>query len=76
MNFFYLKVSQLDEVPDCRNCTDQVEGESHGAEFLTDFDSGQLETWWQSETLAENLQNLTSVNLTVHLGIYAHYIKH
>lgn len=50
----------------CDVCTPS----SHSPYYMTDFSSYANRTWWQSETMYENVQYPNQVNLTLHFGMY------
>lgn len=52
----------------CHLCDAAQPHLSHGAAFLTDYNSPADATWWQSRTMLAGVQHPTAVNLTLHLG--------
>lgn len=48
----------------CDYCNSPQE---HGPYYMTDFSSTNS-TWWQSETMYENIQHPNQVNITLHFG--------
>ncbi|CAF0708121.1 unnamed protein product [Brachionus calyciflorus] len=52
----------------CDVCDNRRRDKSHPPEYLTDYNSQDNLTWWQSDTMEYNIQYPNSINLTLHLG--------
>lgn len=58
-----------------KSCDNTCNNGDHSSIFLTDLHDSQNQTWWQSETMLEGVQNPNQVNLTLHLGKSISYIN-
>ena len=54
----------------CDICNNEKKEKSHPPEYLTDDDSKGNLTWWQSDTMEDNVQYPNSINLTLSLGCF------
>ena len=61
----------------CDICDGNVKEKAHPAYYLTDVNDANIQTWWQSQTMFEGVQNplhdnyIQQINLTIHLGKFA-----
>lgn len=52
----------------CHICDGRDPRQHHGPAYLTDYNTQQDTTWWQSQTMLAGIQYPNTINLTLHLG--------
>ncbi|XP_030219656.1 laminin subunit gamma-1 [Gadus morhua] len=52
----------------CHICNARDPRQHHSAAYLTDYNTQQDTTWWQSQTMLAGIQYPNTINLTLHLG--------
>lgn len=52
----------------CHICDARDPRNNHNPQYLTDYNTQQDTTWWQSQTMLAGVQYPNTINLTLHLG--------
>ena len=52
----------------CHICDSRDPNRNHGTEYLTDLNEDETPTWWQTQTMVNDVQYPNMVNLTLNLG--------
>lgn len=65
---YCLQMGTRDSTTLCHRCDAGSDVLHHNATYLTDFHSQEEPTWWQSQSMAFEVQHPNSVNITLHLG--------